>query len=95
MFDTIGTVIGVAEKADLLDEDGNLPRVGRVLMADAIGTLAGTGTIVVSAGGICKSSGNTVSVIQDQQPEEKDRQSLVYAPDDGGAVTDCRAGGNK
>ena len=36
-----------------------------------------------------------VSVIQDQQPEEKDRQSLVYAPDDGGAVTDCRAGGNK
>ena len=41
MFDTIGTVIGVAEKADLLDEDGNLPRVGRVLMADAIGTVAG------------------------------------------------------
>ena len=42
MFDTIGTVIGVAEKADLLDEDGNLPRVGRVLMADAIGTVAGS-----------------------------------------------------
>ena len=35
MFDTFGTVIGVAEKADLLDEDGNLPRVGRVLMADS------------------------------------------------------------
>ncbi|MBS6195944.1 MAG: NCS2 family permease [Clostridiales bacterium] len=42
MFDTIGTVIGVAEKADLLDEDGKLPRVGRVLMADAIGTVAGS-----------------------------------------------------
>ena len=41
MFDTIGTVIGVADKADLLDENGELPRVGRVLMADAVGTVAG------------------------------------------------------
>ena len=51
MFDTIGTVIGVAEKADLLDEDGNLPRVGRVLMADAIGTVAGSmlGTTTVTS----------------------------------------------
>lgn len=51
MFDTIGTVIGVAEKADLLDEDGNLPRVGRVLMADAIGTVAGSmlGTSTVTS----------------------------------------------
>ena len=51
MFDTIGTVIGVAEKAVLLDEDGNLPRVGRVLMADAIGTVAGSmlGTSTVTS----------------------------------------------
>ena len=51
MFDTIGTVLGVAEKADLLDEDGNLPRVGRVLMADAIGTVAGSmlGTSTVTS----------------------------------------------
>ena len=51
MFDTIGTVIGVAEKANLLDEDGNLPRVGRVLMADAIGTVAGSmlGTSTVTS----------------------------------------------
>ena len=51
MFDKIGTVIGVAEKADLLDEDGNLPRVGRVLMADAIGTVAGSmlGTSTVTS----------------------------------------------
>ena len=42
MFDTIGTVIGIADKADLLDENGELPRVGRVLMADAIGTVAGS-----------------------------------------------------
>lgn len=41
LFDTVGTVIGVADKANLLDENGNLPRVGRVLMADAIGTVAG------------------------------------------------------
>lgn len=42
MFDTIGTVIGVADKAELLDKDGKLPRVGRVLMADAVGTVAGS-----------------------------------------------------
>lgn len=51
MFDTIGTVIGVADKADLLDENGQLPRVGRVLMADAIGTVAGSilGTSTVTS----------------------------------------------
>ncbi len=42
MFDTIGTVIGVADKANLLDKDGKLPRVGRVLMADAVGTVVGS-----------------------------------------------------
>ena len=42
MFDTIGTVIGVADNANLLDKDGKLPRVGRVLMADAVGTVAGS-----------------------------------------------------
>ena len=33
LFDTVGTVVGVADKAGLLDEDGNLPRAGRVLSA--------------------------------------------------------------
>lgn len=42
MFDTVGTVIGVADQAKLLDEKGNLPRAGRVLLADAIGTVAGS-----------------------------------------------------
>ena len=42
MFDTIGTVIGVADKANLLDKDGKLPSVGRVLMADAVGTVVGS-----------------------------------------------------
>ena len=41
LFDTVGTVVGVADKAGLLDENGNLPRVGRVLMSDAIGTCVG------------------------------------------------------
>jgi len=41
LFDTVGTVVGVADKAGLLDKEGKLPRVGRVLMADALGTVAG------------------------------------------------------
>jgi AGZA family xanthine/uracil permease-like MFS transporter len=41
-FDTIGTLIGVSSHAGLLDKNGNLPRAGRALMADAIGTVAGS-----------------------------------------------------
>ena len=41
IFDTVGTLAGVASKADMLDEDGKLPRVGKALMADALGTIAG------------------------------------------------------
>ena len=41
LFDTVGTVVGIADKANLLDKDGKLPRVGRVLMSDAIGTTVG------------------------------------------------------
>lgn len=41
MFDTIGTLIGTAEKAGMLDKDGNLPRANRALLADAIATTAG------------------------------------------------------
>lgn len=51
IFDTVGTLIGIASKADLLDKDGNLPRAGRALMADAIGTVAGAclGTSTVTS----------------------------------------------
>lgn len=51
LFDTVGTVVGVAAKADLLDENGELPRAGRVLMADAIGTSVGAclGTSTVTS----------------------------------------------
>ena len=41
VFDTVGTLIGVASKADMLDEDGKLPRVSQALFADAVGTVAG------------------------------------------------------
>ena len=41
LFDTVGTVVAVADKAGLLDKEGKLPRVGKVLLSDAIGTVAG------------------------------------------------------
>ena len=50
MFDNIGTLIGVARRAGLLDAQGNLPGVGRVLVADAmaavLSSLLGTSTVV-------------------------------------------------
>ncbi len=51
LFDTVGTLIGVASKGNLLDKDGNLPRAGRALMADAVGTVAGAclGTSTVTS----------------------------------------------
>ena len=50
MFDTIGTVVGTASKANMLDKNGNLPGMKEVLTADAIGTIAGacTGTSTVT-----------------------------------------------
>ena len=49
LFDTVGTVVGVADKAGLLNKDGTLPRAGRVLLSDAVGTtigaLLGTSTV--------------------------------------------------
>ena len=59
MFDTLGTLIGVASKADMLDKEGKLPRIKGALMADALGTTAGavfgtstTTTFVESAAGV-------------------------------------------
>lgn len=51
LFDTIGTVVGVADKAGLLDKDGKLQNGGRVLLADAIGTTVGAclGTSTVTS----------------------------------------------
>lgn len=59
VFDTIGTLIGVATKADMLDENDNLPNLGPALLSDAIattaGALLGTSTVttfVESASGV-------------------------------------------
>jgi len=59
MFDTIGTLVGVASKADMLDKEGNLPKAKEALLADAIGTtvgaMLGTSTVttyVESAAGV-------------------------------------------
>ena len=41
MFDTLGTLIGVANKANMIDENGKLPRVKQALLADAIATSVG------------------------------------------------------
>ena len=41
IFDTLGTVIGCATKADMLDENGKLPKIKEILFADAIGTTVG------------------------------------------------------
>ncbi len=50
LFDTLGTLIGCASKADMLDEEGKLPRIKGALMADAVATTTGAvlGTSTVS-----------------------------------------------
>lgn len=59
MFDTLGTLIGVSAKADMLDEEGRLPRIKGALLADAVATTLGaffgtstTTTYVESASGV-------------------------------------------
>lgn len=42
MFDTSGTLIAVAQKGNLLDKDGNMPRINRALIADSTATVAGS-----------------------------------------------------
>lgn len=61
MFDTLGTLIGVASKADMLDKDGKLPRIKGALLSDAVGTtvgaICGTSTVttfVESASGVAE-----------------------------------------
>ena len=61
MFDTIGTLVGVCTKANMLTPDGKIPRVKQAFMADAIATTAGaclgtstTTTYVESAAGVAQ-----------------------------------------
>ena len=50
MFDTIGTLVGTASRAGMVDEKGNMPKMKEALLSDAIGTVAGavTGTSTVT-----------------------------------------------
>lgn len=59
MFDTIGTVVGVSMKAGMIDENGKIDKIGRILLADAVATTAGsclgastTTTYIESAAGV-------------------------------------------
>ena len=61
MFDTIGTLVGVATKANMLDKDGKVPNIKKALFADAIGTTMGAclgtstvSTFVESASGVAE-----------------------------------------
>lgn len=61
MFDTLGTLMGVAAKADMLDKDGKLPKIKGALLSDALATSAGavlgtstTTTFVESAAGVAE-----------------------------------------
>ena len=61
LFDTVGTLVGVASKAEMLDESGHLPRANRALLADSIATMAGaalgtstTTTYIESAAGVAE-----------------------------------------
>jgi adenine/guanine/hypoxanthine permease len=65
LFDTAGTLIGLAHRAGFLDKDGRMPRIGRALIADSTATLAGaalgtstTTSYIESAAGI-KAGGRT------------------------------------
>ncbi len=61
LFDTLGTLIGVSTKADMLDKDGKLPKIKPALLADSIATSAGavlgtstTTTFVESSAGVAE-----------------------------------------
>ena len=61
LFDTLGTLVGVASKANMLDKDGKLPRINKALAVDAVGTIAGAAlgtstvtTYVESASGVAE-----------------------------------------
>ena len=72
MFDTVGTLVGVCTKANMVDENGNISRLKQAFMADAIATTAGaalgtstTTTYVESAAGVAQGgrSGLTALII--------------------------------
>ena len=102
LFDTLGTLIGVASKADMLDEDGRLPRIKGALLADAIATSVGallgtstTTTYVESASGVTEGGHRrSLPAGGDLQPPVPDHSLLRYrsGPDRCGLLYAGRCG---
>jgi AGZA family xanthine/uracil permease-like MFS transporter len=70
MFDTIGTVVGVSVKSGMVDKDGKVDGIGKMLMADAIATVAGacfgtstTTTYIESASGVAEGGRTGVTAL--------------------------------
>ncbi len=70
LFDNVGTLVAVGSKAGLLDADGRIPRIDRILLSDAsatiVGSLAGTSTVVSyieSAAGVAAGGRSGVTAI--------------------------------
>lgn len=70
LFDNLGTLVAVAKKADLIGEDGNIPRLNSILFADAaatiLGSLTGTSTVtsyVESSAGVTAGGRSGVTTI--------------------------------
>ena len=70
LFDNLGTLVAVAKKADLIEPDGNIPRLNRILFADAsatiLGSLSGTSTVtsyVESSAGVAVGGRSGVTAI--------------------------------
>ena len=71
LFDTLGTLIGVSSKANMLDKDGKLPRIRGALLADAVATSIGaifgtstTTTYVESAAGVTEGGRTGLTAIE-------------------------------
>ncbi|HSR08221.1 MAG TPA: NCS2 family permease [Bryobacteraceae bacterium] len=70
LFDNVGTLVGVGKHAELFDADNRIPRIGRILVADAtatvVGSLAGTSTVtsyIESAAGVAAGGRSGVTAI--------------------------------
>ena len=59
MFDTIGTLVGTASRAGMLDKDGKMPNMKQALLSDAVGTLAGSVTTFVESASGVEAGGRT------------------------------------
>ena len=93
LFDTLGTLIGVASKADMLDGEGKLPHIRGALLSDAVGTSIGailgtstTTTFVESASGVaeCRGIGGSVRTVPVLVPHLPGDSVLCH-----GAGSDC------